>query len=105
MKGKNDVYVFGDGSGFKVRPAVASAARKKLFWVRNCTNCAIDLIFPQGLLAAAAASWTIKKKKNRSFKFSTSADGVYEYEVHVTPAPGYTVSAVGESGPRIIVDP
>ena len=105
MPGKYDVYVIADDTCFKVRPAVAATNAGGWFKVRNCTNFKVAVGFPSGVTAPGGSSPTIAPNGTAKYRIAAAASGVYSYTVHVSPAPGFVIPAVGESGPRIIVDP
>jgi hypothetical protein len=120
MPGKYDVYVFKDGDTFYVRPAVAMVMRDAgVVKIRNLTDYTVEV----GLFAGPHVP--ILPGANRDIEIPGSANGVYDYSVDVLVGPGphgpgphgpgphdgpdggltNRVAAVGNSFPKIIVDP
>jgi hypothetical protein len=121
MPGRYDVYVFRDGETYYVRPAVAmvlqSAGQVK---VRNLTDHAVEINLPAPI-GLYNPHVTIPPHETANIGFPATADGIYDYCVdvlvgpnpqvgtgsHVGPGSG-TINktpAVGNSFPKIIVDP
>ena len=128
MAGKHDVYVFYDSQNktFKVRPAVASVEHDHGVKVRNLTDYPIMVRFADDVLTQyklppavsqvlptlppALQQWLesmprrIEKNSGDKFHFKSNVSGLLEYNVDVETPHG-TEHAVGESSPKIIVDP
>ena len=103
--GKHDIYVFSDDNGYKVRPAVAMAARANKISVRNCTDKRVFVDFQGAPVVPESGTPLIGADSSKKFKLLEGANCVYPFQVLVTVAPGFTVAAVGQSGPKLIVDP
>jgi hypothetical protein len=117
VPGKHDVYVLEVDGEFRVRPAVAivEGGNNRQLKIRNLTGYEIELDLPNGLLAQGQAQQPTAKKKSRpnsgpggpdklTLSLDGNADGDYAYHVYVLKNGGRW-EAVGESGPKIIVDP
>lgn len=102
MPANHDVFIVPDVNGFKVRPAVAVSTPNSPFKMRNLTDSAVAVHFPTGLMTTAGGD--IGPKASATFTVSSSANGVYDYTVEVDVR-GVRLQALGESGPRIIIDP
>ena len=116
MSGKHDVYVLEVDGELRVRPAVAivdGGAGVKLR-IRNLTQYPAFLGFPSGPLAPGQPQTQLVEPKNTigpggkldrvQLPIDPSSDGDYNYHVFVIKD-GTVVSALGDSGPKIIVDP
>jgi hypothetical protein len=107
MRGKYDVYVFEDGGVFYTRPAVAmveGGKDKRQLNVRNLTGRSITLAFPKGVLLGTT-QLVIKAHKPGQADIDPNADGVFDYQVQVRLTTKIQAQALGNSWPKIIVDP
>jgi hypothetical protein len=103
--GKHDVYILEVDGVFYARPAVAAVqggVGKKL-WVRNLTNREVTLKFPPGVVTPA--SFKVDPHDKKDVRIRPTADGIYDYSVLVRIASNIYAPALGNSGPKIIVDP
>lgn len=119
MAGKHDVYILEVDGEYRARPAVAAVEHGNGITFRNLTPYKVVVHFPSGLLkktpyppvlppAIAQLLQTIRElppnSKNKNFRFAANVDGAFTYQAEVE-TPSGLVPVVGESGPKIIVDP
>lgn len=117
MSGKHDVYVLEADGAFRVRPAVVivDGGPNAKLKIRNLTGYDIECDFPNGILAAGQSQQPTAKKRIKpnsgvngpdklTLLLDGNADGDCEYQIYVLKNGGRW-EAVGESRPKIIVDP
>ena len=126
--GKHDVYILEVDGEYRARPAVVPVEHGNGITFRNLTDYPVTLRFPtdlvrklpfpgkalgslqpvwrQRLLAAWNRPYETVSPNSSSatFKFVAGANGAFSYEADVEE-PGGPVPVIGESGPKIIVDP
>lgn len=104
MAGIHDVYVFAEGNEFLVRPAVVAVSRSgKKLKVRNLTDYPITLTFREGVIEGNSCA--VGAQKSADAEIGALADGIHEYTVDVALRDGTCKKAIGNSWPKIIVDP
>jgi hypothetical protein len=117
MPGRYNVYVFKDGAKYYVKPAVAMVSHTldaDGVKIRNLTDYTLEVALFSGPHIHIPAGQV------RSVLIPDDADGVYDYSVDVLVGPGPhgsgphsgpeggladKVAAIGNSFPKIIVDP
>lgn len=127
MAGKHDVYILEVDGEYRARPAVAAVEHGNGITFRNLTPYPVKLSFPAGLLKkfplsavqmqalprgmSAFVAQLLQNTRildpnsqNKNFKFAHNANGAFSYQADVQEPTG-PVPVVGESGPKIIVDP
>jgi hypothetical protein len=104
---RHDVFIFKDEEKgeFRVRPAVvvkekSTKEKSTDLKVRNFSDHTATVTFENG--GARPGTLAIGSRKGDKFQVG-STPGVYEYKVMVE-TPGGPVEAVGESGPKMIID-
>jgi hypothetical protein len=105
MPGMHDVYVFEDDGTFYVRPAVAivtNGPNAKLK-IRNLTGHKVRVSLPTNLRTVRSS--TLRPGRAAKPRVKTGASGIFNYIVEVSLKPGVWVPAMGDSRPKIIVDP
>lgn len=134
MAGAYDAYVLRVDDQFFVRPSpVIVTARAGQVWVRNLTDFPITLTLPAKLVPNAPEGgkpvprWPAKSLKTRRaavsfpsrvtarvevaphrvawFPLDRKADGAHQFAVDVLVASHFSVRALGNSWPILIVDP
>ena len=105
MKGKYDIYIYEDGGAFYTRPPVVAVegGNGKKLKVRNLTGRTITLTFPPGVVTPATI--TVRAHKKGQVDIDPAADGIYDYSVQVRLTSTIQAPALGNSWPKIIVDP
>jgi hypothetical protein len=118
MPGRYDIYVFDEDGVFYTRPAVAmveggkekkklmveGGKDKKKLKVRNLTGRSITLTFPKRVLLGATLL-TVGPHKKGQADIDPNADGIFDYQVQVSLTRKIQTAALGNSWPKIIVDP
>lgn len=109
MPGQFDVYVFEDGGTFYVRPAVAMVSRSdEVVKVRNLTDHPVEIRL-SGPIGGQSPHVTIPSHETANIGSVGTANGVFDYCVDVVldndPHHMIKVPALGNSFPKIIVDP
>ena len=116
--GKHDVYILEVDGEYRARPAVAAASGKAIGF-RNLLSHPVIIVFTPGWVKVRGASPGMENilllgpgAKSNATQLDPLAEGVLAYEARVlvqaqTPGgvPFALVPVVGESGPKIIVDP
>jgi hypothetical protein len=99
---RHDVFIFKDNGTdqFRVRPAVVVKEKSTDLKIRNFCDHTVEVTFHDG--CAHPDTLSIGSKNGDTFGVC-STPGVYEYTVMVQ-TPGGPVEAVGESGPKMIID-
>jgi hypothetical protein len=102
MPGRHDVYVFEDDGVYYVRPGVAMVVRDAGVKVRNLTDHHLDLRLNGG----HGLVWHVEPHSGATFAIPDVLNGIYDYRVDVIlVADTVKVPALGNSFPKIIVDP
>ena len=104
MPGRYNVYVFEDDGVYYVRPGVAMVLRvADGVKVRNLTNHRIEIRVPS---IEHFPIWSVDPLSGQTFALPDGANGIYDYRVDVIlVADTVRVRALGNSFPKIIVDP
>jgi len=119
MPGSHDVYVIEIDNEYRIRPAVTAVRAGRRLKIRNCLDKDIVCVFSPDAVRRTGAVQVVTNRRNEVVAVATdiaahngagmslkkTADGVYPYRVLVVKSPKRWVEAVGESGPRMIVDP
>ena len=124
MPGQHDVYIIPDDhDGYIARPAVAAVVHGHGIKFRNLTGFTVTLqlppivqrrvTLPAKLVKSAAAKGVnlqslpqdIPPGKTAHFHFKARASGLFLYTGYVQVSPTQRKEIVGESQPKIIVDP
>jgi hypothetical protein len=105
MPGKYDIYVYEEGGVFYARPspAIVEGGRGKHLRIRNLSKKKITLSFPPGVIVGDEVS--IPARKHGQVDLDPNADDIYEYVVSVRLTSAFSSHALGNSAPKIIVDP
>lgn len=104
-------YVVPDGSKFDVVPPVVFLRTGDPFQVRNLTQWTVHVSFPAGLMDPGEGD-VAPDAEPHTFTVIGARPGVFSYHVrvviiqedHASGIKGFSLDAVGNSDPRIIID-
>ncbi|MGE5358625.1 MAG: hypothetical protein ACM3NQ_06360 [Bacteroidales bacterium] len=100
---KYDIYVYEDAGVFYARPAPVIVDRQKgKLKVRNLTKKKITLTFQDGVVTENP---TVITGNHGDIELDPAADGIYGYDIGVKLTTKFSGRALGNSAPKIIVDP
>ena len=104
MPASHDGYILQEETGFKVRPPIIVKGAGDALRFRNLAQHAATIIFPSGLVEQKESPPIPPGGSSIDFTILRGANGVYQYAVEIA-LNDLSLRAIGESGPKIIVDP